>query len=246
MPPGQANFFPVSQKSSLLSEARSRRLHRLGWSIVFDSVHAPEKFLGEIVGREKPGDVVVIGGHLDSWDLAQGAQDDGAGCVHSIEALRLLKDLGLRPRRTIRAVMFMNEENGTRGARAYAAKQRFGERHIAAIDSDSGGFLPLGFGINAGTAVFEAISKWADLLAPIESDRFTHGGGGVDIGPLMAQGVPGLGLSVNHQRYFDFHHSANDTVDAVNDRELELGAVAMAVMSYLLAEEGVPEQPRAK
>jgi Zn-dependent M28 family amino/carboxypeptidase len=185
--------------------------------------------------------VVVIGGHLDSWDLAQGAHDDGAGCVHSIEALRLLKQLGVRPRRTIRAVMFMNEENGTRGARAYAAEQRPGERHIAAIESDSGGFLPLGFTIGASPAVFEAISKWAQLFAPIGSDRFKHGGGGVDIGPLMAQGVPGLGLSVNHQRYFDFHHSANDTIDAVDDRELELGAVAMAIMSYMLAEEGLPE-----
>jgi carboxypeptidase Q len=202
--------------------------------------------LGEIVGRERPGDVVVIGGHLDSWDLAQGAHDDGAGCVHSIEALRLLKELGLRPSRTIRAVMFMNEENGTRGARAYAAKQRPGETHIAAIESDSGGFLPLGFTIGARPAVFEAISKWADLFLPIEIDRFKRGGGGVDIGPLMAQGVPGLGLSVNHQRYFDFHHSANDTIDAVDGRELELGAIAMAIMSYMLAEEGLPQPGPAK
>ena len=158
----------------------------------------------------------------------------------------MLKELDLRPRRTIRAVMFMNEENGTRGARAYAAKQRRGETHIAAIESDSGGFLPLGFTVGASPAVFEAISKWAELFAPIESDRFKKGGGGVDIGPLMAQGVPGLGLSVNHQRYFNFHHSANDTIDAVDDRELELGAIAMAIMSYMLAEEGLPEPGPAK
>jgi Zn-dependent M28 family amino/carboxypeptidase len=196
--------------------------------------------LGELVGREHPGEVVAIGGHLDSWDLAQGAHDDGAGCIHAIEALRLLKELGLRPRRTIRAVMFMNEENGTRGAQAYAAEKRPGETHIAAIESDSGGFLPLGFGVNSSPAVFEAILKWAPLFSPIEADRIKKGGGGVDIGPLMAKGVPGLGLRVNHQRYFDFHHSGNDTIDAVNDRELELGAISMAIMSYLIAEEGLP------
>jgi Zn-dependent M28 family amino/carboxypeptidase len=199
--------------------------------------------LGEIVGRERPGEVVVIGGHLDSWDLAQGAHDDGAGCVQSIEALRLLKELGLRPRRTIRAVMFMNEENGTRGAQAYAAEKRPGETHVAAIEADSGGFLPLGFGVSGSPEAFEAISRFAPLLAPIEADRIRKGGGGVDIGPLMAKGVPGLGLRVNHQRYFDFHHAETDTIAAVDDRELELGAIAMAIMSYAIAEEGLPTAP---
>jgi Zn-dependent M28 family amino/carboxypeptidase len=202
--------------------------------------------MGEIVGRERPGEVVVIGGHLDSWDLGQGAHDDGAGCVQSIEALRLLKELNLRPRRTIRAVMFMNEENGTRGAQAYAAANRPGETHIAAIESDAGGFLPLGFGVSGRPEVFEAIARWAPLLAPIEADRIKHGGGGVDIGPLMARGVPGLGLSVNHQRYFDFHHAETDRIEAVNDRELELGSIAMAIMSYLIAEEGLPAPAAAK
>jgi hypothetical protein len=196
--------------------------------------------LGEITGREFPGEVVVIGGHLDSWDLAQGAHDDGAGCVQSIEALRLLKQFGLRPRRTIRAVMFMNEENGARGADAYAAAKRPGETHIAAIESDAGGFLPLGFGVSAKPATFDAISRFAPKLTMIQSDRITKGGHGTDIAPLMARGVPGLELTVNHQRYFDFHHATTDTIDAVNDRELELGAIAMAIMSYMIAEEGLP------
>jgi Zn-dependent M28 family amino/carboxypeptidase len=190
--------------------------------------------------------VIVIGGHLDSWDLGQGAHDDGAGCVHAIEALRLLKELGLRPRHTIRAVMFMNEENGTRGAQADAATKRPGEADIAAIESDSGGFLPPGFGVGGNPATCGSIARWAPLFAPIEADRFKKGGGGVDNGPLMAKGVPGLGLNVNHQRYFDFHHSDNDTIEAVNERELELGAFAMAIMSYLLAEEGLPAPTSAK
>jgi hypothetical protein len=201
---------------------------------------------GELVGTELPGEIVVIGGHLDSWDLAQGAHDDGAGCVQSIEALRLLKQLGLRPKRTIRAVMFMNEENGARGAEVYASTKRPGETHIAAIESDAGGFLPHGFGVSANPATFEAISRFAPKLTAIQADRITRGGHGTDIAPLMAQGVPGLELAVNHQRYFDFHHSPNDTIDAVNDRELELGAIAMAIMSYLIAEEGLPPVAASK
>ena len=121
-----------------------------------------------------------------------------------------------------------------------------GETHIAAIESDAGGFLPLGFGVSGRPEVFEAIARWAPLLAPIEADRIKKGGGGVDIGPLMAKGVPGLGLSVNHQRYFDFHHAETDRIEAVNDRELELGAIAMAIMSYLIAEEGLPAPAPAK
>jgi carboxypeptidase Q len=202
--------------------------------------------IGELTGREIPGEVVVIGGHLDSWDLAQGAHDDGAGCVQSIEALRVLKEMGLRPKRTIRAVMFMNEENGARGADAYAAANRPGETHIAAIESDAGGFLPLGFGVSASPAVFEKISRFAPKLEPILADRITKGGHGTDIAPLMARGVPGLELAVSHQRYFDFHHSTNDTIEQVDDRELELGAIAMAVMAYMIAEEGLPTAVKSK
>jgi len=196
--------------------------------------------LGEIVGAERPSEVVVIGGHLDCWDKGQGAHDDGAGCVHAIEVLRLLKELGIRPKRTIRAVLFMNEENGTRGGEAYASATRPAETAVAAIESDSGGFMPRGFGVGGGPATFEAVAKWAPLLAPIEANRLVAGGHGVDIGPLIAKGIPGFGLNVDNQRYFDYHHSDNDTIETVNERELELGAIAMAIMSYMIAEEGLP------
>ncbi|MFO0889549.1 MAG: M20/M25/M40 family metallo-hydrolase [Isosphaeraceae bacterium] len=199
--------------------------------------------LGEIRGSEKPNEVVVIGGHLDSWDKGQGAHDDGAGCVHAIEALRLLRQMNLRPRRTIRAVMFMNEENGNRGAISYAASERPGERHIAAIESDTGGFTPRGFGVGGGPQVMEAVSRWTPLFAVLEADRFRPGGGGADIGPLGAKGVPMLNLAVDGHRYFDYHHSDNDVIEAVNERELEHGAIAMALMSYLIAEEGLPSSP---
>jgi Zn-dependent M28 family amino/carboxypeptidase len=194
--------------------------------------------IGEIRGSELPNEVIVVGGHLDSWDKGDGAHDDGAGCVQSIEALRLLKELELKPKRTIRAVMFANEENGLRGGIAYAAVQRPGERHVAAIESDAGGFVPRGFGVG-DSAAYVRIKTWEPLFAFMNADRIVRGGGGADISPLMRQGVPGIGLNVETQRYFDHHHSDNDTIDAVNERELALGAGAMAILAYLIAEEGL-------
>lgn len=195
--------------------------------------------IGEIVGSELPHEVVVVGGHLDSWDKGQGAHDDGAGCVQSIEAVRLIKDLGLKPRRTIRAVLFMNEENGVRGGQAYAEKDRSGEIHIAAMESDAGGFTPRGFGVTTDSLRFAKIAQWAPLLEPIDAGRITRGGGGVDIDPLRRKGVPVMGLRVDGHRYFDYHHSDLDTIENVNERELELGAIAMAMMAYVLSEEGI-------
>ena len=195
--------------------------------------------IGELTGSEKPQEVVVVGAHLDSWDKGQGAHDDGAGCVQVLEALRLFKDLGLRPKRTVRAVLFMNEENGLRGGKAYAEKERRGEKPILAIESDAGGFSPRGFGVEADSNTFEEIAQWADLLKPIDADRIWKGGGGADISALGKKGVPLAGLSVDPQRYFDYHHSDNDTIDKVNERELELGAAAIAVLSYVVAEEGL-------
>ncbi|HZY11119.1 MAG TPA: M20/M25/M40 family metallo-hydrolase, partial [Bacteroidota bacterium] len=195
--------------------------------------------IGELSGDEKPEEVILIGGHLDSWDKGQGAHDDGAGCVQAIEALRLMKELGLKPKRTIRAVMFMNEENGLQGAKAYASKKRPGEKHIAAIESDAGGFTPKGFGVQADSLIVDRIAKWSYLLEPIDADRIRRGGGGADIGELGRQGVPALGLRVDGQKYFDYHHSDNDTIDKVHERELQLGAIAMAILSYVLAEEGL-------
>jgi Zn-dependent M28 family amino/carboxypeptidase len=202
--------------------------------------------VGELVGTEKPEEVIVIGGHLDSWDKGTGAHDDGAGCVQSIEALRLLKELGYKPKRTIRAVMFINEENGLRGGRAYAAKARPGERPIAAIESDAGGFTPRGFGVSADSAtlannpdILENVMRWAYLFESIDADRIRQGGGGADIGELAKQGAATIGLRVDGHRYFDYHHSDSDTIDKVNEREIELGAVSMAILSYVLAQEGL-------
>ena len=196
--------------------------------------------IGEVRGSEKAGEVIVIGGHLDSWDKGQGAHDDGAGAVQSMEALRLLKELGLKPKRTIRCVLFMNEENGLRGGKAYAAAKRpADEKDIAAIETDAGGFAPLGFGVSTDSVRFEKIKKFSGALEEIGADRIQKGGGGADISPLAEVGVPMIGLIPETQRYFDYHHSDKDTIDKVNPRELELGAVAIAIFAYEIAQEGL-------
>ncbi len=195
--------------------------------------------VGELRGTEKPEEVIVVGGHLDSWDKGRGAHDDGAGVVQSIEALRLLRQLGLKPKRTIRAVAFMNEENGGRGGQAYAAKDRPGETHIAAIESDMGGFMPRGFGVGTDSIRFQKIARWAHLFSYIWADRIVPGGGGSDISWLGPKGVPQISLLPETQRYFDYHHSDSDTIDKVNERELELGGACLAILTYVLAQEGV-------
>jgi carboxypeptidase Q len=195
--------------------------------------------LGEIRGSELPGEIILVGGHLDSWDLGVGAHDDGAGCAASIEALRLIRESGLKPKRTIRAVMFMDEEFGGTGGRAYAAAEgRKGEIHISAIESDAGGFLPLG--IATGSKKTSAsIRKWLPLFEPLGIRWSRPGGGGVDVGPLSAGGTALLGIVTDSQRYFDAHHSALDVLAAVHPRELEIGAVAIAAYAYVLAQEGL-------
>ena len=195
--------------------------------------------VGEIRGTEFPNEVIVIGGHLDSWDKGQGAHDDGAGVMQCIEALRLIRQLGLKPKRTIRAVAFMNEENGGRGGQAYAAKDRPGERHIAAIESDMGGFMPRGFGVGTDSLRFEKVKRWEYLFKPIMADRILPGGGGADISWLAAKGVPQLNLIPETQRYFNYHHTDEDTIDKVEEREFQLGAACMAILSYVLAQEGL-------
>ncbi len=194
--------------------------------------------IGEIRGAEKPEEVVLVAGHLDSWDLGTGAHDDGAGCAQSVEVLRLIKGLGLRPRRTIRAVLFMDEENGGTGGRAYAAAEaRLKEKHLVAVESDRGGFLPLGMGLG-DSASFPQFEKYAPLLRGVGLCWFRPGGGGVDIAPLAASRVVMGGLVPDSQKYFDVHHGARDVLSEVNPRELELGAVAMAVLAYVLAQDG--------
>jgi hypothetical protein len=197
--------------------------------------------MGELTGSEKPDEVIVVSGHIDSWDLSVGAHDDGAGCAQSIEALRLIRELGLKPKRTIRAVLFMDEENGSAGGRDYArSDNRKAERHVAAIESDRGGFLPIGMGVGAKGEAFDRIKAWEPLFQRIGLQWIHPGGGGSDIAPLAESGTMLLDLVPDSQRYFDVHHSGTDTLDKVNPRELQLGANAMALMAYLLSEEGLP------
>lgn len=196
--------------------------------------------IGELKGTTHASEYLVVGGHLDSWDLAQGAHDDGTGCVQAIEALRLLKASGYVPQRTLRAVMFMNEENGLRGGITYADSARSKQEiHLAAIESDRGGFTPLGFGIVGNAAQKERIMSWQPLFSPYGLHELGVGGGGADIGPLAQQGTVLLGLIPDSQRYFDYHHAASDTFDAVSKRELQMGAAAMAAMIYLLDKYGL-------
>jgi Zn-dependent M28 family amino/carboxypeptidase len=223
---------------SLLGSGHAVRLRlKLSCKMLPDTESA--NVVGELTGSEHPDEVILVGGHLDSWDKGRGAHDDGAGCAHTLETLRLLKSLGLTPKRTIRAVLFMNEENGSRGGKAYAARDRAGERHIAAIETDAGGFTPRGFGVQADSVTFDKIARWSYLLKPIEADRIQKGGGGADISDLAKKNVPLLGLRVDGQRYFDYHHSDSDTIDKVNERELELGAISLAILCYAISQEGL-------
>ena len=196
--------------------------------------------IGQITGLEKPQEIVLLGGHLDCWDLSHGAHDDGAGCAQSVAALNLLKTLNLKPKRTIRAVLFMNEEFGGSGGRDYAsAEERSHEIHVAALESDRGGFLPLRLGIGLDPDRFEAFRIWEPLFQSIGIQALQRGGGGVDIGPLGAQGTILCSLIPNSQQYFDVHHSAEDVIGSVHPRELELGTIAMALFAYIMAQEGI-------
>ncbi|HLY18259.1 MAG TPA: M20/M25/M40 family metallo-hydrolase [Bryobacteraceae bacterium] len=197
--------------------------------------------MGEIPGREKPEEIVVMGGHIDSWDVGAGAQDDGSGIMASLEAAAVIKKLGLRPRRTLRVVFWTNEENGTAGAHAYRAM--VGDKihnYVASIEMDGGAEKPVGFGVSPGGAALARAKEIGRLLEPIGVDTIREGGGGADIGPLMRDGVPGLGLFTVGQHYFDWHHSRTDTVDKVNPHEFQQCVAALAVMSYVLAD--MPER----
>ena len=198
--------------------------------------------VGELKGTENPNTFITVGGHLDSWDLAEGAHDDGTGVMGSVEAVRILKALGYRPKNTIRAVFFMNEENGDKGGIKYAelAAQNK-EVHLAAIETDAGGFTPRGFGFTGlSPEQLKNLAAWKILFTPYGSDRLTAGGGGSDISPLKEKmpGIVLIGLSPDSQRYFDIHHSPNDVFENVNKRELELGAASMASLIYLIDQHG--------
>ena len=201
--------------------------------------------IGELRGTTHPEEIVLVGGHLDSWDVGEGAHDDGAGCVHALQVWPLLRRLGYRPRRTFRCVLFMNEENGLAGGRAYwEASNEAGEFHLAAIESDRGGFTPRGFSAQGREDVFAAdyrrINEWLPLLEPYGL-TFTTGGSGADISGLKPQGGLLLGFVPDPQRYFDYHHTAADVLEAVNRRELELGAASITSLVYLIDKYGLRE-----
>jgi carboxypeptidase Q len=207
------------------------------------SIQHPESasynVIAEINGSEHPDEIITVGGHIDSWDIGQGAHDDGAGVVQSIEVLRLFKTLGLNPKHTIRIVVFMDEEYAQRGAKVYGdeSKRRTDlglEKHIAAIEADRGGFTPSGFSIDASDVQVQKIQGWKPLLEPYGLWSIVKGGSGVDIRDLKPLGIPLIALVTDSQRYFDYQHAASDTFDKVNVRELQLGSAALTSLVWMI------------
>jgi hypothetical protein len=191
--------------------------------------------IGELTGSEFPDKIITVGGHLDSWDLGDGSHDDGAGIVQSMEVLRLFMLNGIKPKHTIRCVLFINEENGLRGGKKYAEEAKSkNENHIAALESDSGGFTPRGFTFDTSKENANLFLSWKPLLAPYGLNEIEESHGGADIGPLKSETISLFGYKPDSQRYFDYHHAVTDTFDKVNKRELELGAASMASLVYLL------------
>ena len=237
---------PAAAVSTVDADTLSARLKRdpaLKVKMTLDCRTLPDapsaNVLGEIVGSENPNEVIVVGGHLDCWDKGVGAVDDGSGCVQAIEALRLINASGIHPRRTIRAVAFMNEENGNRGGRGYVENPaRKTEHHVALVESDRGGFTPTGFELEGDSVFVQKAAHWSPLFVPLQASEWGPGFSGVDITPMVRTGVPGFGLVVESQRYFDYHHSANDQLSAIHPRELELGAIVEAFLCLLISEQG--------
>ncbi len=237
---------PAAALSTLDSDWLSLRLHkkkelRVSLRIDCRDLGPVESsiVIGQWRGTERPDEIILLGAHLDSWDLGPGAHDDGAGCAQCLEAVRLIRASGVKPKRTIRIALYPNEEFGAGAGLAYArSPRRKGEKHIAAMESDRGGFLPIGFGLGTGAA-FEKLKIWEGLLEPSGIQWVRPGGGGADIGPLAEQGTVLMGFIPDNQRYFDYHHSANDVLSAVHPRELELGAIVTAIMTVVVSEEGI-------
>ena len=203
--------------------------------------------IGEIKGQEFPDEIVLVGGHLDSWDIGEGAHDDGAGVVQSLQVLETFKKLKFKPKRTLRCVMYMNEENGNRGGKHYASMVRkTGEKHLFALESDRGGFSPRGFSIDGTKIQLEYLQSFEKLFKPYQLHVFSKGYSGVDIGPLKDGKLCLVGLIPDSQRYFDFHHSKADVFENVHKRELELGASAISSIVYLVDKYGLPENKSLK
>ena len=221
----------------LIGRGRPVRI-RLVTSGRFEGDVESANVVGEIRGRERPDEIVLVGGHLDSWDVGPGASDDAVGCVITWEAARLMKKLGIRPRRTVRVVLFTNEENGVRGATAYA--QRYlpaAGNHVFALESDSGVFAPAGLGFTGGAAARAMMQQIATLLTPLGMPDIAAGGGGADIGPIAAAGnVPTMAYMGDAARLFMIHHTAADTVERIAPEEVRQAAAAVAVVTYAVAE----------
>lgn len=228
--------------SQLLSSGHKPEIYIKNNPQVLDSVTS-YNVVAEIKGTEYPDEIILVGGHLDSWDVGGGAHDDGAGCVHAMQVFETLKAMNYQPKRTLRCVLFMNEENGLGGGKAYAkASNEKEEYHLAAIESDMGGFTPRGFGCSAHPDVYKTFlasyQKFEEYLEPYDLS-LKAGGGGADIGPLKSQKGLLIGLRPDNARYFDFHHTTADVMENVNIRELRLGAAAMTALVYLLDQEGL-------
>lgn len=237
--------FAIAQEDAAMMHRMNDRGERVVVKVEMEAKTLPDapsrNVIGEIVGSEHPEEVVVMGGHIDSWDVGTGAMDDAGGVIIAWEAIRLMKKLGLRPKRTIRIVGWTNEENGGRGGAAYRDqhKAELG-KHILAIESDGGVFKPQGFGFTGSDAGRAVIRQIAPLLKPIGADSIGPQGGGADIGPIMALGVPGMGHQVDGTKYFWYHHTEADNVDKLDPREVAMNTAAMAVLAFVVAEEGLP------
>ena len=211
-----------------------------------DSV-VSHNLIADLPGSEIPEEIILIGGHIDSWDLGKGAHDDGAGCMHSLEAAWLLKKLNILPGRTLRVVFFMNEEFGLSGAREYARQSRENNwNHVVAIESDGGGFAPRGISIVANEAATERIKEFRNLLEPYGIHQFSQSGSGADISQLKSDEIILVGLRPESHRYFEFHHSTQDNIEAVNQRELEMGSATLASIIYLLDKYNITALPGEK
>lgn len=202
---------------------------------------ASRNVVAEIAGREKPGEIIIVSGHIDSWDVGQGAMDDGGGAMAAWEAVRLMHKLGLRPRRTVRVVLWVNEENGLAGAHAYEKRHR-GEmdKTVLAIESDIGAFKPISFSFNGSTNALPIVRRWMHQLRPLQADALTTGDEEADVGELRPDGVPNMALLTDGPRYFWFHHTDADTMDKLDPQEVAECAAAMAVMAYEAADAPAP------
>jgi carboxypeptidase Q len=221
-----------------MADRRNRIVVRLKMEAHAEPDVESANVVGEIRGRERPEEVVLVGGHLDSWDVGAGASDDGGGCVVTWEALRLMKALNLRPRRTVRVVLFTNEENGARGALAYRDQHRAElSDHVMMLESDGGVFRPLGFGFTGSDTARQTVKSIATLMRDIGADSIAAAGGGADIDPSAQAGhVPAMSLEVDISKYFLIHHTQADTVDKIDPQEMARCAAAVAVMAYVIAD----------